>query len=244
MNTLEQDLTALFRAQAQAIRPGPADREVLVVDELADRRQDRRFRGALGAAAALLLVVAGVAWLTSRDGSGATGAGAAVSWRTPQASLDADAFEIEVGTGGKFTAVGARVDVRSDPDAQSPTLELTWHERGIEMRLMLYFATDGHDWWVREMRTYDGAAVNADWVTFSGGVGGKAQYFRSALGACALGDVDLTSADGSTSSHIRIDNMRLCAFLAGPPTTGLQPPPPPADMPVIATDPTAPAVQP
>ncbi len=242
MTTMEQDLAALFRAQAKSVHPGPADRELVVVDELADRRQDRRFRGALGAAAALLLVVVGVAWLTSRGGSGATGA--PVSWRTPQASLDADAFEIEVGTGGKFTAVGAQVDVHSDPDAQSPTLELTWHERGIEMRLILYFVSDGHDWWVREIRTYDGAAVNADWVTFSGGVNGKAQYFRSALGACARGDVDLKSADGSTSSHIRIDNMRLCAFLAGPPTTGLQPPPPPADMPVSATDPTAPAAQP
>lgn len=36
------------------------------------------------------------------------------------------------------------------------------------MRWFIYVATDGIDWWVSEMRTYDANADVSDWVTFEG----------------------------------------------------------------------------
>ena len=139
MTTMEQDLAALFRAQAKSVHPGPADRELVVVDELADRRQDRRFRGALGAAAALLLVVVGVAWLTSRGGSGATGA--PVSWRTPQASLDADALRDRGRHGwevhGRRRSGGRPLRPgRAEPDARVD-LARAWHRDAADPLLRL-----------------------------------------------------------------------------------------------------------
>ena len=114
-----------------------------------------------------------------------------VQWNTPQVHLEGPAFSIlTTGTTGAqtFTANDASVDVHSDPgDAKYQTLELTWHENGVEQRWYIYFASDGKDWWATEMRTYDGSA-EGEWVYFTGA------RFRTPLGSAWSGDLDLTPA--------------------------------------------------
>ena len=46
---------------------------------------------------------------------------------------------------------------------------------GVEMRLNIYFASDGHDWWANEIRTYNGKSPG-DWIEYTG------TFFRTPLG--------------------------------------------------------------
>ena len=55
------------------------------------------------------------------------------------------------------SAARVRWRVNSDPgDATYRTLEATWRENGVEMRLNLYFGGDASAWWVSEIRIYNG----------------------------------------------------------------------------------------
>ena len=57
------------------------------------------------------------------------------------------------------------VDVHSDPGTLTyRTLEATWRENGVEMRLNMYFAGDAASTWVEEVRIYDGE-VDGKWLT-------------------------------------------------------------------------------
>jgi hypothetical protein len=139
------------------------------------------------------------------------GCSGSVQWDTPQVHLYGAAFSIlTTGATGtqNFTAIDSNVEVQSDPgDATYQTLELTWHENGVEQRWYIYFASDGKDWWVTEMRTYDGAA-RGEWVYFMG------ERFRTALGSAWSGDIDLTAGDHGVTSHLRMVNARLQPFLS------------------------------
>jgi hypothetical protein len=131
------------------------------------------------------------------------------SFVTQQVSLTADDFWIEVG-GKRFTTLGAKVDVRSDPGSGTnntyQTLELTWIEHEVEMRLFIYFDSDGKEWSSKEFRTYNGNA-QADWVTFKG------DFFRSPLGSPFTGVFDQAATDNSVTSHLHIEGLQLHAFL-------------------------------
>ncbi len=127
----------------------------------------------LASAAAVLLVVgAGVVvqqGLLDRPGSGIPGDGPvpeahrSVSIRTPQVELEAESITVDVN-GRRFQPIGD-VDLNSDPgDAGYTTLEMTWFEDGIEMRINLYVAADPTHWWITEMRTYDGHDPG-EWIT-------------------------------------------------------------------------------
>jgi hypothetical protein len=60
--------------------------------------------------------------------------------------------------------------VHSDPgDRRYRTLEVTWRERGVEMRMNIYFAADDTHWWATEVRVYDGSA-DGDWIGWGGGM--------------------------------------------------------------------------
>src|SRR5690606_29046033 len=111
---------------------------------------------------------------------------AGVTFRTRSVALDASDFYIEAD-GVRF--VGApSITVRSDPgDDTYTTLELDWLEHGVEMRMFLYFKSDGRDWWAFEVRSYDGTQ-NADWITYEG------EFFRSPLGQPFRGTVHLDTA--------------------------------------------------
>lgn len=73
----------------------------------------------------------------------------------------------------------------SDPRS-STSLDLTWTEHGHEMRINMYFESDGTDWWASEVSTYDPSAVpEPDWLRQEG------EFFRSPIDTPFEGNVDL-----------------------------------------------------
>lgn len=174
----------------------------------APRRSRSAMTAILATAAAVALVVAVLAIIPARSGvyiGGKPGSPAAVHFATKQVSLSADNLSIDAG-GHHFTAAGSTVDVNSDPGTHDKytTLELVWTERGVEMRLNIYFTSDGHDWWANEIRTYNGKSPG-DWMEYMG------TYFRSPLNTAFAGDVDLGATD--SEGHLHFSNLRLQPFL-------------------------------
>jgi hypothetical protein len=112
-----------------------------------------------------------------------------------------DAASIEVVAADRRWVPSADLVVDGDPGMPNEytSLELTWHDDGIEQRVYLNFASDGIDWWVNEIRTYDGQ-IPGDWITPAQG-----EYFKSPLGTAFAGDLDLPNL------HIR--DITLEAFL-------------------------------
>lgn len=201
MNTVEERL-ARYRYELEAV---PDARAVDEVRPAGDPRPDRRRALALVAAAAL--VVVGLVVLSNRGGNEAPAAGdgsAAFSWTTSRVVFTSNTFTIDVG-GQRYSPIGVHVDVNTDPgDATYATLELSWQEHGVPMNVNVYFAADAANWWVTEMRTYNGKAPSAaDWVTFMG------DEFRTPLGGTYSGDVNLTATEGGVTSHLQIGGMTL-----------------------------------
>jgi hypothetical protein len=131
----------------------------------------------------------------------------AFDWHTQVAALEADSVAIDAG--GRTFSVPANADVASDPgDSTYRTLELTWTDQGVEQRLFIYFAADSTNWWVSEMRTYNGAQ-QAQWIYYS------ASQVKAARGRSYLGDLDLAGTGGNGNGRLRIENMRLTAFAPG-----------------------------
>jgi hypothetical protein len=134
-----------------------------------------------------------------------------IHWTTPVVELVADSFSIEAND-LVFTAEGAAVDVRSDPGGPDYwSLEMTWFEEDREQRLFVYFASNGTDWWVDEIRTYDGYR-EGEWIYAVG------PYFRTRLGEAFEDDVRIElSPDGGPAGADRrgvdgvltIEGMRL-----------------------------------
>jgi hypothetical protein len=154
-----------------------------------------------------------------------------ISWKTDSGDvvLSADDFYIE--TAGKKFYGGDNLQLHSDPpDPTSPnstTLEATWNENGVEMRLYMYFNRDSSKWWTTEMRTYDGS-VNGDWVyfknysSFPGGLLGQNYSFS---GSYFLHHNNVPNEPGN--STIYFNNLKLKAFAnlvitspSSPPTLG------------------------
>ena len=167
-----------------------------------DRRRAWLGVAAVSAAAAIVAIVGfGGAPLPQTRGSAPTTvpppASGPVTFDTPRVLLEADALTVDAA-GLTFTPTAA-VDVNSDPGLwhSYTTLELTWFEHDVEMRIYLYFASDGTDWWASEVRTYDGAR-SGEWIVTPG------ERFRTPLGSAYEGDVDLGAL------HVR--GMHLEAF--------------------------------
>jgi hypothetical protein len=249
-NDLEAELRDLFDRQQRAIRPtvsGPMPPHTTVV-WASPKTPRRRIVLAGAAAVAVLGITAGIAAVAARDDTG-TGAASTLgtpepfSVGTPQVTLTAKDFSIEVD-GQTFT--GDRISVNSDPgDPTYQTLELTWFEHGVEMRLNIYFAANGTNWWVSELRTYNGHQ-NGDWVYFDG------PLFTTPLGSAYTGDVDLTASTDGMTSRLRISGMELQPFLSSGPGQGAPlstassaipgaPAPSPAEADTEATSTTSPA---
>ena len=126
---------------------------------------------------------------------------------TPNVSMSARHFAIQAG-GETFFARVPGVDVHGDyGDAERTTLELTWIEHDVEMRLYIYFKSDGVKWWSEELRTYDGNP-QGDWITYTG------RFFEAPLGQAFLGDLALETPAGTTpAGALHIENLRLQAFI-------------------------------
>jgi hypothetical protein len=210
---IESRLEQLFDAQSRGLERSAGDPRSIPMTTAVAEIEARRLRpwivGSVSVAAALVLVVAGIALFAGRDQQLTTlELDVRVRAETRQVSLTADLLTIEAG-GEVFNGAGADMSVRSDAgDAHRQTLELEWVEEGVEMRMNMYFVADGKDWWVNEIRTYDGA-VPSDWIHYKG------EFFRTALGRAFHGDVDLTATDGQ-AGHLHLSNMTLAAFR--PPT--------------------------
>lgn len=173
---------------------------------------ERLASGALAALAIVMVVVLGslvvLYALNAPTDLGPGGGSKAISWQTDVASLEADSIAIEAG-GQSFSASTDRLSVRSDPGGASHrTLEISWRENGVEMRLNLYFEADATHWWVSELRTYDGRP-RGEWITYQG------PLFRTERGGSHTGDVELIGRNGRGPGRLHIEGLRLTAFAPG-----------------------------
>lgn len=119
---------------------------------------------------------------------------------TDRVTLDASDFSIT--TAGK-TFVGNNISVHSDTGTPSnTTLEATWQEQGVEMRLFMYFGVDNGQWKVTDIRTYNGAQ-SGDWLYYNGFTGG-------ALGSTyTTGSFDEGSTSGAGTGTLHFSNLSL-----------------------------------
>jgi hypothetical protein len=104
-----------------------------------------------------------------------------IGWTTEHVALAADDFQLEVND----LVFGEDVwpqSLDSNPGVDRWTLEVVWYEHDLEQRLNMYFESDGSDWWVREVRTYDGHEPG-EWVFAYG------PFFTTPLGEVFEGDV-------------------------------------------------------
>ena len=184
------------------------DTEVVELDTF--RRRPRRSMTSvlIGAAAAVMLMVGGLALLQRDDqpapiasANGGTGTGTTqdFTFRTPTVSLSADSITVIDGD-RTFSPTDAQVN--SDPgDSTYTTFEVTWTEGGSEQRILIYFTSDGTNWWATEIRTYAYASDAPDWREPVA----TGTFFSTPLGAAYTGDLDLP--------NLRITGMTLQAFL-------------------------------
>ncbi len=116
--------------------------------------------------------------------------------------FDARGLFIDAGS-QRFTLDVTTASVVSDPgDPTYRTLEWTWTEHGVEMRLNLYFASDGATWWVSEIRAYDGRQ-SAEWLTASG------TFFEGPLGQAYDGPAEVSLANGASTGRFYADRLVL-----------------------------------
>ena len=134
-------------------------------------------------------------------------------FETPTVALAADHIEVE--TAGRTFVPNDTVTVSSDPGTRNryTTLELTWFEDDIEMRIYMYFAGSGSDWWVSEIRTYDGEA-QGEWITV------EEQHFLRPLGSAFEGDVTVGPL---TMQGLRLEGFRRPSACAAAPQFAIQP---------------------
>ncbi|MBN1681395.1 MAG: discoidin domain-containing protein [Anaerolineae bacterium] len=131
--------------------------------------------------------------------------GNAVNWQTETVSLTADNFYITAG-GQIFTAAVDGVDVSGDPgDEAYTTLEVTWQEYGVPMRLYMYFESDGTIWQAFEMRTYDGSP-DGEWITYEG------DTFTTPLGQAYQ---VMSFSRQYNDDGLYFENLQLQAFTSG-----------------------------
>jgi len=167
----------------------------------------------------VVLAVAGVMALGggSRGGSGAgSGPGAGDVLDYDGIRFRASGLVVQAG-GQSFTLDPTTAEVHSDPgDATRRTLEWTWQQHGVEMRLNLYFASDGATWWVSELRVRDGRG-RGEWLTVPG------PLFEQALGTAYDGPVQLTAVGPTGPARLVVDRLVLQPTFAAAPaasTTG------------------------
>ncbi len=104
-----------------------------------------------------------------------------VNWRTDRVSLQAEDFYI-ITNGQKYFGKTGEIAFHSDPGSYGyTTLEVEWQENEREMRLYMYFYANESEWWLNEIRTYNGQ-IPGDWITYQG------PFFRVPRGVSFHGD--------------------------------------------------------
>jgi hypothetical protein len=200
---VEDRLHELFVQQAASVRPSLGEWDDVIVDDLAERRDRRRVWAAGVAAAACLVTVVVLGWVATTNDAHGPAAGGRLDLSTEAVQFSADSIVIEAG-GQQFSPVGD-VDVVSDPNPGAPTLEVTWNEHGVEMRLVLYFSRGIESWKLSEVRVFDGRP-QPDWL-----IPAVPYVLTGTVGLPETGDVDerMVSSDGVPAGRLIIRNFSL-----------------------------------
>lgn len=221
---IEERLHELFAAQAAAVQPSRGEWDDVIVDDLAERRDQRRVWTIAVAAAACVALVVALGWAATRDGSHPPASGNWLQLSTDEVLFAAESVVVEVA-GREFSPAG-ELSIHSDPDPTEQTLELRWNQHGVEMRLNFYFVRDRDTWGVTEVRIYDGTSAG-DWLILSVPV-----QLNGEVGVAATGDLDLrfVRVDGVSAGRLIVRGFELQPYLGaarGPlPEAGGNPPPP------------------
>jgi hypothetical protein len=140
---------------------------------------------------------------------------APIVWDSGSVRLEADALEIRAGD--KVFHGQVPYEVHSDPgDPSYRTLEVQWHEDGVEQRINIYFAADELDWWIDEIWTRDGRR-DADWLMFRA----PDLFVATARGETYEGDLHLVDGFSTregredVTGELTISGLRLTAFAPG-----------------------------
>ena len=161
-----------------------------------------------------------------------------ISWSTKYAYLKAEDFSIIVD-GKKFVDSTPDLKVISDPgDSDYTTLEATWSENDVKMRMSIYFyaedipsASEGRQWGVSQIRTFDGTA-SGGWVFYD-----HKTPLAKVGQEWSTDELNLFSTSSSKpdiSGEIHFRNMQIQAFM--PQST---PPPNPTPSSTPPPNPTA-----
>lgn len=141
-----------------------------------------------------------------------TAADTGVIWDSGSVRFEADAFELRVGD-RVFRGIGP-AEVRSDPgDEAYRTLEVVWSEQGVEQRMNLYFGADESDWWISEVRTYDGF-VDGEWIDYLQVGEMDDRMLSTPRGSSYEGDVQFVGW-GRVPGELLVEGLRLTAFAPG-----------------------------
>ncbi len=139
-----------------------------------------------------------------------------INWQTSTVRLQADDFYIQARD-QTFSDRTPTVYIDSDPgNPQYTTLEITWQEKNQEMRLYIYFKSDGINWWSDEIRTY-GSQTAGQWINYMDG-----PYFKSNLRQTFQESTFVINSSPqnnppSVQGTIYFKNLRLQAFINQPP---------------------------
>ncbi len=121
-----------------------------------------------------------------------------LTWRSEATLLRATGIEIDAGGQTFITAGNVDINPGMNAPATYTTLEATWREHGVEMRVNIYLHSDGVEWWSDEIRHYDGA-VQGDWITYHG------DYFRAPRDMPFVGSLQLAT--------LRLQDVFMTSFL-------------------------------
>ena len=144
--------------------------------------------------------------------AGDEGPAPAIVWDSGSVRLEADDFEVRVGD-KVFQATGP-TEVDSDPGGLDyRTLEIVWQEQGVEQRMNLYFEADEEEWWISEIRTYDGFE-EGEWINYI--VVGQMwdDMLRTPKRGTYEGDVQFVGW-GRVPGEVLIEGLRLTPFAPG-----------------------------
>ena len=170
-----------------------------------------------------------------------------VNWATQWASFGANNYQIQTPDGTQFGKIfrvnpskpcnvqtGEMVCVNSNPPGSNPqglhymTLEVTWFEYDIEMRMFIYLYSDGAKWWSNEIRVYNGQPQpDSDWVYFYG------KFFETNVGQAFTQSQPMvfTGADPKSGdpvqlsfSDVNFQAFQNYFFSSPTPTPNLNPP--------------------
>lgn len=166
-----------------------------------------------------------------------------ISWGTNSVLLSADNFYIEVD-GKRFTAPPNASVVSSSNSLNSQgyyttTLEGSWQEDGVEMRMNLYFRyRTGQFWELYEIRTYDGTQ-NDKWLYYTP-LDEFGQPIQNSVGdSYVASDLDFYSNENSESNisgRIHFTNVAITPFIDISSQTS--PTPSPSPLPTNTPTPT------